>query len=155
MQSRNVCPIAVGPKRDDHQKVLGEKSLDTSRLQENDDNKFLNGKTKRKALMFFQLQVVVPDQPEHRAMDGLLSGGHGHYARFGWSFNSKAVHEKLIPCKVCVESMKKMVLGSKSDDRACSDCCHFWMNSETMQNDEMNDFPMPGPQKCQNFPIQN
>ena len=55
---------------------------------------------------------------------------------------------KIIPCPACVQSMKITLLGSQSDTRACSHCDNFWMNPETMQNNEMEDFPIPGPQKC-------
>ena len=76
---------------------------------ENDEDEinYYNGCTKSKERVYCRVHVAIPDQPERRSINGLLSGGHGYHGRFGWSFDVKSQQDKMCPCSECLSSMKQ------------------------------------------------
>ena len=87
----NVYPIAVGPKGTNHQEILSF-IFDDFKMRDAQSSQTLyyNGATKSSDRVNCKVHVLIPDQPERRSINGLLSGGHGYHGHFGWSFDIKS-----------------------------------------------------------------
>jgi hypothetical protein len=126
----NVYPLAVGPKGSNHQRVV-QLLLDDIKTLERVEGKestvvMFDGKTKSDVKVSAHLICVTQDQPERRGFNGLLLGGKAYHARWGWSFNTSDVHQKMPPCANCLSELKTTKRGEIAELRICNECFNFW-----------------------------
>ena len=116
---------------------------------DNDSNPTLyyNGSSKDKMHVNCKVHVLIPDQPECRSINGLLSGGHGYHGRFGWSFDVKK-QDMMCPCADCIHGMQQKILDDEFIMNSCNNCYNFWWNPQKMINILDDDYPIEGDQQC-------
>ena len=117
---------------------------------ENDccDLNFYNSDTKENTNIFFKLYIVIPDQPERRSINRLLSNGHGYHDRFGWSFDIKNIEQKMISCSDCIIYIKNKLKTQNVTIKVCPNCYNFWKNPDIIYNEPEKDFSDQNKQQC-------
>jgi hypothetical protein len=141
----NVYPLAVGPKGSSHQRVVHLLLEDIKKLEREEGKEsaveMYEGKTNSDVNVSAHLVCVTQDQPERRGFNGLLLGGKAYHARWGWSFNTCVVHEKMPPCANCLSELQTTKRGETAELRICNDCFNFWNSPSEMNHDAEDDYP--------------
>ncbi len=141
-----VYPIAAGPKGSDHQDVLRILMADITKLARQpgqDSNIFMyDGSSKEDIKISAHLLCITQDQPERRGFCGLLCGGLGYHARWGWSFSVSRMKQKMVPCTSCYNKMFKFLGGESPSVSSCSECFNFWDQPQTMCHEPDDEFPI-------------
>lgn len=150
-----VYPIAMGDKDADHREITGLLLDDIKELEATLERKpkvMWNGHTKKNEAVSCHLIALVQDQPERRKFNGLLAGGKGPHARFGWWVPMSQFVDNINPCDVCRDLLAKNYPGDQTwiPNRGCPDC-HCWMaDHESMKCDPGEPYPtceMPSGEK--------
>jgi hypothetical protein len=141
----NVYPLAVGPKGSCHQNIVKLLLDDMKKMERLEGTVssvvMFDGEKKSDVQVSAHLICVTQDQPERRGFNGLLLGGKAYHARWGWSFNTSDVREKMPPCANCLSELKKTKRGETAELRICEDCFNFWSSPAEMNHDGENDYP--------------
>ena len=105
LKNHHVYPIAVGPKNHDHFNVMSLIWDDLKLLKSASGTPMYNGKTKKIEKISGHVLCVVMDQPECRAVNGLLGGGSTSMPRFGYRADLSQFTHQISPCPDCWEKL--------------------------------------------------
>ena len=119
----HVYPISVGPKIHDHYEVMRATWDDVKQLNNVEEGiSMYNGAKKQMELVSCHVLSVVMDQPECRAVNGLLLGGSTSMSRFGYTIDLSQFVSKIRPCSDCWHDFLVVDGDDEWKPRSCDRC---------------------------------
>ena len=151
----HVYPISVGPKIHDHYEVMRATWDDVKQLNSVEEGiSMYNGAKKQMELVSCHVLSGVMDQPECRAVNGLLLGQSTSMSRFGYTINLSQFVSKIRPCSDCWQDLLVVDGDDEWKPRSCDRCIN-WMSCppDTLQYKPPTNYPVcqlsGGQLKCQ------
>jgi hypothetical protein len=151
----HVYPISVGPKIHDHYEAMRATWDDVKKLNSVVEGiSMYNGAKKQMEVVSCHVLSVVMDQPECRAVNGLLLGGSTSMSRFGYTIDLSQFVSKIRPCSDCWHDLLVVDGDDEWKPRSCDRCIN-WMSCppDTLQYKPPTNYPVSqlndGRLKCQ------
>ena len=132
----NSYPIAIGPKKNDHEKVEMRFAKELESFKSSPLPLFYHGGLKRMVRVYVDILLTMQDQPERRSANHLLGGNSNYTARWGYSFHLKSTYSKIPACTDCIRKLFK-----KEKTSGCN-LCAAW-DFDTNNNGSILDFEYP------------
>ena len=137
----HVYPIAIGPKTSNHFDLMEMIWTNLNSLKPVGGMTMYNGSTGRTEQVCCYVVACTMDQPESRAVNGLLLGGSRSLARHGYCIDISQFRDTIRPCKECWDTL----LSVKGNDHwlgtACQSCDNWMLNPAGMEYSAPENFP--------------